>query len=138
MQYAIIKNGEILYITDNIPTKQVYFSQKEMDKILQDEAIKIASMTTEELFNYQEPSNVKIQGIDYDEAIEYSFSGKPVLQNGQIIEDNSEKIARKQEIKKQLGELSIIRNGMVILVEDTTDIDAQITALKGEYASIIV
>lgn len=135
-RYALIKNGELLYITDSIPTKQTYLSEKEYKKVLDSEQEKIDAMTTEELLNYQEPSNVKITGIDYDEAIEFYFDGKPILQNGEIIEDQSEKIARRQELKVRIWNLITQKSGMVELGEDITDIEAEITALKEEYKAL--
>ena len=134
--YAIIKNSEILYTSDSIPTKQEYHTEEEMGVIREIEAERIALMSSEDLLNYVEPSNVKVAGIDYDEAIKYNFKGKPRLVDGKIEEDRTEIELQKKELQKQIGELSLQKAGLETLREDTEAIQASIDSLKNEYERI--
>lgn len=103
--YAIIKNNEVLYITDEIPTKQTY----------------------------NEDWEIIINWIDYDDYMEYDFIWKPLLVNGEIIEDTTEKENLKLSIITKLWELKTQKDWLELLWEDLTEIENQINNLKNEY-----
>lgn len=48
-----------------------------------------------------------------------------------------QKVARKQEIIMELGKLKQEKDGLEMLMEDTDEVDAKITALKKEYKTLL-
>ncbi len=135
-KYAIVKDGAITYVTEGIPTKQEYFSEEEMARILEEEKAKVDAMTTEELLDYAAPSNIKVPGIEYDEAVPFDFEGRPVLVDGKVVPDPEPAKLRKAEIVQMLGKLSDTRKGLESLGEPTGEVDADIETLKTEYATL--
>jgi hypothetical protein len=94
------------------------------------------------------------EGLVYDEVIEYEQEGRVCYENGKIIPweeseekekedtESEERIRKDQEewiknrpsqIVELLGKLTTEHSGIKALGEDTTEIDAQIGALKEEY-----
>lgn len=83
--YWIIKDWKLCYSVEELPVKTQYYTEKEMKKmesaILQDETLS----EDEKQEKIKTLSNVKVEGIDYDEAIEYSFDWPPEYINGEIV-----------------------------------------------------
>ena len=82
------------------------------------------------------------ENMIFEKLIEWNYNLKEnnyLFENWQIIEINIEKQkleAKKQEILKQLWQLKEIKEGLIIMDEDTTEIDLKIEELKKEYKSL--
>jgi len=74
--YAIIKANEIIYTSDEIPTKQTY--KKNWDVLL--------------------------WWIDYDQVIEYNFIWNPILIDWKIVKNKQEDINKFRLIEKEAKE----------------------------------
>ena len=112
--YWLIKNGVLCYSVEELPIKKEYFTKKEMDKkinsILENEEL------TEDEKNYKISilSNVKVDWIDYDEAIEYNFDWPPEYINWQIVESTIYKSLKMEAKKKE-----------IVFAEDLNSVDIE-------------
>lgn len=149
MNYAIIKDNEILCFSDKIPVKskpgiyeeKIIPAEKTEEENEQGELVEIIIREEEiEKICIEKP----VDGMIYDEAIEidweYDYTKEYQFIDGKIqITEKQEflpKVRTKEEIQEELWKLVNQKNGMIELEEDTTQIDIQIQTLKDEYKTL--
>ena len=132
-KYALIKDGQLLYITEQPTTKQVYFTDSEYQKILDAEP---QFLTPEEAAEYVAPSNIKTPGIDYDEEIAFDFEGDPMYIDGKVIENPAYKQQKKQAILDELAAIKSDIDALTLIGEDTKDLEARAAELKTQYKAL--
>lgn len=161
--YCYIKDGRLVTTSPQfIPKRQEEITEnilktEKVEETYTDDEGKENTRTVEREYIETVVTQQFMDWLVYDEVLETELEGRVCYENGKIIaweeseekskEDDEEskrteaeleesKKGRPSEIIELLGKLTAQKSGMKALGEDTSEIDATMSALKEEYKNL--